>query len=142
LLRLRLSDRDQRRADLAKALRALEVLQAELSKVQIEQAESAERGRALKAPGAADVDALLATHRYEALLAARRRQLTDQLAQVENECQRRRLALIEADRNVRVLEKLRERRAAEHAKRIERREAKQLDEVGILGFLQRQETPT
>jgi flagellar FliJ protein len=140
LLRLRLNERDQRRADLAKALRALEVLQAELVKLQQEQTEVAERGRILKAPGAADVDALLATHRYQALLAARRRQVLEQISQVETECERRRVALVEADRQVRVLEKLRERRAAEYARAAERREAKQLDEVGILEYVQRQET--
>jgi flagellar FliJ protein len=140
LLRLRLSERDQRRADLAKALRALEVLRADLVKIEAEHQEIADRARILRAPGGADVDALLATHRYEVLLAAKRRQVRDQIVQVEGECERRRLMLVEADRHLRVLEKLRERREAEHQRMAERREAKQLDEVGILGFIQRQET--
>ena len=40
-----------------------------------------------------------------------------QLAQVAAESERRRQALVEADRQVRVLEKLRERQAAAHRKR-------------------------
>jgi flagellar FliJ protein len=140
LLRLRLSEREQRRTELAKALRALEVLQAELVKIQAEQQEIAARARTLRAPGGADVDALLATHRYEVLLVAKRRQVSEQIAQVEGECERRRLALVEADRSVRVLEKLRERREVEYQRMAERHEAKQLDEVGILGFIQRLET--
>jgi flagellar FliJ protein len=136
---LRVSERDQRRADLAKALRALEVLQLEMVNLLSEQEQVADRARALKAPGGADVDALLATHRYELLLTVKRRQVSEQISQVEGECERRRLALVEADRNVRVLEKLRERREAEYERKTERQEAKYLDEVGILGFLQRQE---
>lgn len=138
-MRLRLSERDQRRADLAKALRALEVLQTELAKVQAEQRDVAHRGRALKAPGGADVDALLATHRYDMLLTVKRLQLGEQISQVQGECERRRLALVEADRTVRVLEKLRERRELDYQRQAERREIRQLDEVGALGFLHRQE---
>ena len=139
---MRVSERDQRRADLAKALRALEVLQLEMANLLSEQEQVADRARALKAPGGADVDALLATHRYELLLTVKRRQVSEQISQVEGECERRRLALVEADRNVRVLEKLRERREAEYERKTERQEAKYLDEVGILGFLQRQEAQT
>src|SRR6476659_5680905 len=93
LLRLRLSERDQRRADLARAIRAEEMLRGEEQRLHHEQAESARRGRTLKEPGAANVDALLETHRYEVVLAARRRQLAAQLAQVEIETERRRQAL-------------------------------------------------
>jgi flagellar FliJ protein len=141
LLQLRESERDQRRADLAKALRAEEVLRGELEKLRAQQREAAGRAQALKAPGAADIDALLGMHRYEVLLAAQHKQLANQLAQVEAECERRRLALVEADRGVRVLEKLRERRAAEHQRQELRREAKQLDEVATTGFLHKQEMP-
>src|SRR5262245_50252921 len=111
LLRLRVADRDQRRADLAKAMRAEEMLRAELRKLGNEQVEAAQRGRDLKSPGSANVDALLQTHRYEMVLAAQSRQLETQLGQVQAEAERRRQLLVEADRQVRVLEKLRERQA-------------------------------
>jgi flagellar protein FliJ len=140
LFRIRLSERDQRRSDLAKALRAEQVLRTELERLQGERLAAASRGRALKEPGAADMDALLAAHRYEVLLAAQGRQLAGQLAQVEAECDRRRLALVEADRDVRVLEMLRERRRAEYQRQRDLAAVKELDEVGILTFIQRQET--
>lgn len=142
LLRLQVAERDRRRADLAKALRAEELLQKQQGLLVSEQAEMAERGRKLKSPGAGNVDALLQTHRYEIVLTARRRQLAAQMAEVAAETQRRRLALVEADRQVRVLEKLRERQAAAHQKHEERREAKQFDELANQGFLrQREVTP-
>ncbi len=99
----------------------------------------AKRGRKLKAPGAGNVDALLQTHRYEIVLTARLRQLAAQFAEVAAEVERRRLALVEADRQVRVLEKLRERQAAAYQKQEEQREAKQFDELAIQGFLRQQE---
>src|SRR5436190_2363256 len=142
LLRVRLAERDQRRADLAKALRAEEVLRAEERAIANQQAEAAARGRRLKLPGTADVDALLQTHRYEVVLTAQRRQLATQITQVEAESERRRQALVEADRQLRVLEKLRERQAAAHQKEVARQEVKQFDEMAILGFVRRQEAQT
>jgi flagellar protein FliJ len=142
LLRLRVNDRDQRRADLAKALRAEQMLHEEAAKLRGLQATTAQRGRALKSPGAANIDALLETHRYEVVLAAQQRQLASQLTQVQAESERRRQALVEADRQVRVLEKLRERQAAVQRNQAERREAKQLDELALLGFVYRQEPLT
>jgi flagellar FliJ protein len=139
LLRLRIAERDQRRADLAKALRAEELLRTQQAALRGEQAEMVERGRTLKSPGAGNVDALLHTHRYEIVLAARLRQLALQAAEVASETERRRLALVEADRQVRVLEKLREKQAAAYRHAEQGREAKQFDETAILGFVRQQE---
>ena len=126
-----------------KALRAEEMLQGEIKKLQLEQQAAADRGRNLKMPGAADIDGLLSMHRYALQLVAQQKQLAAQLLQVQAECERRRLALVDADRGVRVLEKLRERRAQDYGREQLRREARELDEVGILGFIQaRQETST
>jgi len=141
LLRLRLAERDQRRTELAKALRAEELLRGEERALEGRQIEAAARSRQLKSPGAANVDALLETHRYEVVLTAQRRQLKQQIAQVEAETERRRQALVEADRQLRVLEKLRERQAAAWKKENERQEVKQLDELAIVGYGRRQEAP-
>ena len=115
LLRLRIAERDQRRADLAKALRAEEMLRGEQRQLTRQQAETARARRQLKSPGAADVDALLqnASLRSGAGRAARG-SWPRKSPQVQAEAERRRLALVEADRQVRVLEKLRERQAAAH----------------------------
>src|SRR5882724_10053416 len=109
LLRLRIAERDQRLAELAKALRAEEVLRAEEQRVANEQASVAQRAQMLKSPGSADVDSLLQTHRYELVLTNQRKQIALQIAQVQAEVERRRLVVVEADRQLRVLEKLRER---------------------------------
>jgi len=141
LLRLRIAERQERRAELAKALRAEEMLRAEQARLAAEQSEVAGRERALKAPGAANVDALLSTHRYEMVLAAKARQLAQQMTQVAAETERRRQVLVEADRQVRVLEKLRERQAAAAKAEAERLEVLQLDEMATQSFNRQEAAP-
>jgi flagellar FliJ protein len=137
LLRLRLADRDQRRADLVKAQRAENALLDQAEALAQEQGANQELSRQWASPGAADVDRLIASHRYELVLRTRSQQLAAQIQQVRGEVERRRQALVEADRQVRVLEKLRERQQLAHHMREEKREQKQLDERAILGFLRR-----
>ena len=141
LLRLRTGERDQRRADLAKALRADELVQGEQSRLAAEQASLAERQRSLKSPGAANIDALLNTHRYEVVLVAAARQLASQRTQIAAEIERRRQMLIEADRQVRVLEKLRERQAVAARIQRERLEARQYDEQATIAHYRKEAAP-
>ena len=135
LLRLRLAERDERRSDLAKALRAAEILRGERSSLNAEGAANVQLLRRLSGPGGGNVDAMIQAHRYVAILKARAAQLAAQQVQIEREIERRRMILMEADRQVRVLEKLRERQAAEHHRRMDQLEARRLDEVGSLGFV-------
>jgi flagellar export protein FliJ len=52
-----------------------------------------------------------------------------QQQQVAQEVERRRLALVEADRQVRVLEKLREKKHEEYVRQEERRDQRLMDEL-------------
>jgi len=139
LLRLRLAERDQRRLDLAKALRAVQILQQQQAEVVQEEAQWLAQVRDLLAPGPTDLDAVLAMYRYAAVLRGRLQQLASQLAEVQREAQRRRTALVEADRQVRVLEKLVQRQAQAERCQALRREAQRLDEAALAGYLRRQE---
>ncbi len=139
LLRLRLADRDQRRADLGKALRAEATLQQQAADLVEEQRTTAELSRTLSLPGAGDVDRLLSSHRYEMVLRGRSKQLAAQLVQVQAEVERRRLALVEADRQVRVLEKLSEKQEQAFLADELKREQKELDEQAILAFGRRED---
>jgi flagellar export protein FliJ len=56
--------------------------------------------------------------------------------------ERRREALVEANRQVRVLELLREKQAAAALAAEEAREAKELDEISLVGHVRREEAPT
>lgn len=139
LLRLRLADRDQRHGELAKAQRAEDALRSQADRLALEQVQTQQLARELASPGEADVDRLIAAHRYDLVLRSRAHQLAEQIVEVHREVERRREALVEADRQVRVLEKLRDKQRAAHLAGEAKLEQKQLDERAILGFV-RQET--
>jgi flagellar FliJ protein len=142
LLRLRTAERDQRRSDLSKALAAEAVLREHRRALEAEFAENEAFLRKLAEPGAGNVDAMMHGHRYEALLKARSARLEAQQAQVAAEVERRRQLLVEADRQVRILEKLRERKRFDHQRREDKREVQRLDEAGVLAHLRRREGQT
>lgn len=129
LLRLRESIRDQRRQDLAQALRAEELLRHEQQRVEEELRELAERSRQAAGPGEVRVDTLLEAERFELVLLARRRLLASQQEMLQAEIQRRRAALVEANRQVQVLKRLCQRQAERHRQEENRREVLALDEV-------------
>jgi len=108
VLKLREAARDERRAELA-GLRG--------------------EWRAAAGPGVVDVDRLLDGQRYELLLRAYRRQIDAQRSMLAPEIERRRQAVVQANREVRVLEKLRDRQAQRHRAEEERQLTKQLDEI-------------
>ncbi len=129
LLKLRESIRDQRRQDLAQALRAEELLRHEQQRVEDELRQLTEHARQAAAPGEVQVDTLLEAERFELVLLARRRLLETQQAALQAEIQRRREALVEANRQVQVLQRLRQRQAERHRREESRRELLALDEV-------------
>ncbi len=129
LLRLRASRRDECRAALAEAYRVDEVLARQLEGLDRELDALRKFCRLKVSPGAVDVDRLVEAQRYELVARAQQRQIAQQRQTVAAEIERRRQALVEADREVRILEKLRQRQAEEHRREEERREARRLDEV-------------
>jgi len=139
VLRLRITERDSRLAELAKAHRAEEILREQQAKLSGEIAASQAATRQMSEPGQANIDGLLQLHRYELVLKIQGQQLSAQLVQVQAESERRRLAVVEADRQVRVLEKLRERQRMQHQVTLAKRETKQLDEVAVVAYARGEE---
>lgn len=128
-MKLRKADRQQRRAELAEAYRADELLAKQVDLVILEINEIRKRSLAAASPGRVDVDRLIATQRYEQVLRAKSQGFARQQSRITAEIEKRRLALVEADRQVRVLEKLRDRQLETHRTDELRREVKTLDEV-------------
>jgi len=56
--------------------------------------------------------------------------MQDQIKLLATEVERRRQAVIEADVQVRVLDKLEDRQKAEHRQKLQQGEIKELDEIG------------
>ncbi len=129
LLRLREAARDERRAELAEAYRVDDTLRQQLQRTDQElQSLRAQRRQGVQ-PGAVDVDRLVESQRYEMTLASQRLQIVRQRETVQGEIERRRQVLAEANRDLRVLENLRDKQAGQHRQQEERREMKRIDEV-------------
>lgn len=135
VLRLRLAERDERRGGLVEALTAAQNLLRQRQALDAEQQHHLALLRALAAPGSGNVRALIHAHCYDAVLKGRSARLADQEAEAQCEVERERAALVEADRQVRVLEKLEQRQAAEHQRQTDKLEAGRLDEVAVRGYL-------
>jgi flagellar protein FliJ len=129
-LRLREAVRDERRSHLAQAYQAEAILLHEQGRLEAESAAAAARVRDAAGPGQVNVDDMLDAQRYQMVLRAQRQQLAGQHQQIQTEIQRRHQALVEANRDVQVLEKLRDRQQDQHRYEENRREIGHLDEIG------------
>lgn len=135
LLKLREATRDERRGELAQAYRADEVLQGYLEQTQSELGELKEQCRKAAGPGMIDIDQLIEAQRYEVILKAQQSHLNEQRERLAAEIERRRVALLAANREVRIMEKLREHQAEQHKQEENRLDIKRLDEVARLQAL-------
>jgi flagellar FliJ protein len=129
LRRLRQATRDELRVRLAEAYQAQQILADQQAAMASVAATLADARRRLLASGPLNVTRVVEMQRYQLLLEAQSRKLDEQAGQLAEEVDLRRQALVEADRQVRVLEKLYERRQRQHADAERAREAKRLDEI-------------
>ncbi len=129
LLKMREAARDERRAALAQAYEAESVLHQRERDLNDQMGQLREQYHQAALPGALKVDRLVENQRYELVLRDQQNLSRQQLQQLNEEIERRRAALVEADREVRVLEKLRHNQQRAHAQQEFRQEVKQLDEV-------------
>ena len=128
-MKLREAERQQRRIELAEAFHAETLLRQQIEQVHQDIQHIEKRSRVITSPGRVHVDRVLDTHRYKLLLRSQVMTLSQKETQLQTEIEKRRTALAAADRDVRVLEKLRDRRQAEHGEAELKRELQQLDEV-------------
>lgn len=128
LLRLREAARDERRARLAEAYAAEQKLIARGDELRREQQELKQRHRG-PGVGRVDVDQMLSYDRYAVLIKAELHALEHQRSLLGDEIEKRRQALVAADREVRLLEKFREKLQDRHRQQEAAAAMRQLDEV-------------
>jgi flagellar export protein FliJ len=132
LLKVREAHRDQQRASLAEAFRAEQVLRENRAQLNEEERELRELQRSAAVGKYLDVNRLLEAQRYELLLKAQGQELAKHAILLAAEAERRRQTLVEADREVRVLELLDERHRRAHERDEQRAETKRLDDVATV----------
>lgn len=129
LQRLRAADRDEKRAHLAEAQKAEQILREQAEDTNREIDDIHRVTRAATAGGPVDVNRVLDARRYEVVLRARLVQLREQTERVRQEVERRRQVVVEADRQVRILDKLREQQWSDHQLQELLAEQKEMDEM-------------
>jgi flagellar export protein FliJ len=125
---MRRTVRAQRQQQLAEVLRQADVLRARRDELGRE----LEVLKARRAAPGGDIDltALLEIDRYMAVLRDTCRQIDQRHESLEAEIQSRRQELIDADRDVRVIEKIHDTREKRRLAAYERAATKELDEFG------------
>lgn len=129
LLKIRENIRAERQTELSKAYEAARIVEEKLEKIRSDLIACVEEGRQSILAGKISIDFLLSMRRHEAHLLTQQAEARNQLQQIQVEIERRRAAVIEADRDVKVLEKLREKLKERHIKEEALADLKQLDET-------------
>ena len=129
LRKLRETHRDELRGKLAEAYQAAQMLEEQQSAVADEILALQDAQRRSSSGATTSVNTLLEAQRYQAVLRAQQSTLRDQAKLLATEVERRRQTVIEADREVRVLDKLDERQRLEHQQIASRVEAREMDEI-------------
>jgi flagellar FliJ protein len=130
LLRLRESERRQRQLEFAQAYEADRLLQQQIDAAQAAWNAARETVREAAAPGEVQVDKLIELQRYALSIQVQCQKLAQQQSHIRNELERRRNHLVEANRQVRMLEKLRERQEQVFQVEQQKQEQKIWDEIG------------
>jgi flagellar protein FliJ len=131
LLRLRENVRDEYRQKLVDAQRAEDIIHARINALNRVLTDLHGQSEIASRPGAIDVDRLLDTDRYKMTVTAQLQMALNQQIAATAEVELCRQALVEADREVKMLEKLRKQQAVWHQLDENRRQIKQLDETAI-----------
>ena len=129
LRKLRESHRDELRGKLAEAYQAAQLLEEQRVAVAEEISALQDKQRLTSTKATTSVNTLLEAQRYQAVLRAQQSTLSEQAKLLDAEVERRRQTVVEADREVRVLEKLDERQRQNYQLSEARAETKVMDEI-------------
>ncbi len=130
--RLREADRDEARGRLAEAYRAFEMLAEQRAGVADEVTDALRSQKTAFAHPQTDINRAIEAQRFLAVLRAQQSTMEKQSGLLEAEIEKRRVALTEADRNVRLLEKLAEKHEAALEHERSRVANAQLDEAAAV----------
>lgn len=138
VLKVRREARDQARYELARALQAETILKTQQEEGQEEVRQLLSQLVKAQTTGEISVDWIMELRRYEVVLKTQLAQVLEQMEQVAGEVERRRDLLANADREVKVLERLEAKKKNEWLKREQRLEQVENDEAAGQVFLRRQ----
>ena len=136
-LRLKIAARDRCRAELAEVLRAEDTLKQQQEEIEAEVLRHNDYIRSVTEKGRLNLDLIAAAQREYVYLKAMRAEKQQLMQKLLPHIQQRRQALVEADHEVRTLERLKEHKQEQHQQWELALEAKQMDEIALSGFLRK-----
>ena len=128
-LKIRQEKRDVRREELAQTYEAEKTLEHERQKLRQQHLQLKLHVQQRLQPGAIDVQVLLTAQQHNLLLQSEQQLLDLKTQQLQEEIERRRSVLREADSEVQMLEKLEQRQRLQHRRRQTKREVQTLDDT-------------
>ncbi len=131
LLKLREAVRDERRGQLAEAHQAAHILETEQRRIASELDQIDRLRSRVARPGALDLNALVDAGRHRVEIEAVAAKLRQQTELVSGEIDRRRQAVVEADRELKTIEKLQANARRLDVQQQERLAIRELDDVAI-----------
>jgi flagellar FliJ protein len=117
-------------AELAKAYNARSILEEHIREIERQLLEGTTTARNLMKPGqTVNVEYLLGLRRQEMFLRANQDDLNQKMQMLEEEIERRRNAVIAANKELKIIEKLKEKRREQYLADERREETKEMDEI-------------
>ncbi|MDR0521464.1 MAG: flagellar export protein FliJ [Planctomycetaceae bacterium] len=130
LITIRENVRKERQAELVKAYEARQKIENEQQGIEQAITENIEEARNQMLPGkAVNIEHLLYFRRHEMFLRAKQNELAKMAQMIDEEIERRRLAVIEADKECKSTEKLKESQFKKYTEEERKTENKQMDEI-------------
>jgi flagellar export protein FliJ len=117
--------------ELAKAYEARRFVEEAQSKTDLELTKNLEQGRQMSQPGKINVDYLLWLRRQEMFLRAEQADWMKKLKMIDEEIEKRRHAVMIANKNLKIVEKLKEKRLEKYQAEENRKETAMMDEIAL-----------
>lgn len=129
LLSIRENLLKEKQAELAKAYEAERIVEEKRRKTLDEMVALSGQARSMMQSGRIDVGFLLGARRHEAFLLAMRKDMDEKLVLIRQEIDLRRQAVIEANKEVKILEKLKEKQRERYRIEQGKSDVKRMDEI-------------
>jgi len=130
LITLRDNKLKERQRELAQAYNARRILEEHIREIDDKLEEGIVAARSVMQPGkTVDIQSLIGYRRQEMFLRAQQEDLLQKIQMVDEEIEKRLAAVVEANKDLKIIEKLKEKRHEKYLGEESKAEAKMMDEI-------------
>ena len=130
LITIRDNELKERQLELAKAYEARKILEEDMQEIDRQLADGIAAARSLMQEGqTVNVESLLSFRRQEMFLRAQQNDLMETMETLDQEIERRRALVVAANKELKIVEKLKEKRYEKYLEEENKAEMKSMDEI-------------